>query len=331
MAIQSSGAISISEIQTEFGGENPISLSEYYRDGDYTTSNNTSVPTSGAISLSNFYGATGEITVTSEALINGLSNRKEMLASDFISSGGVLGIPANFWVWSDDTTVAALTIDIPCTVNNYGKIIGKGGTGVPAASAQQVGGPAIKINSGVSGVTVVNKPGAYIAGGGGASDGGNSGGGGAGGGAAKYYNYGGGAGGTLNAKGANGVGAFGNYGQNGQGGGAGGSGAGADSYNIYIYAVGGGGGRILPGTGGAAQGSYGGAGGSAGNAGGNSGTAAGGTEPAGPGGGGWGAYGGGVNSGARSGSGGGKAGGKAVEDSGVSYTLSNSGTIYGGT
>jgi hypothetical protein len=38
-----------------------------------------------------------------------------------------------------------------------------------------------------------------------------------------------------------------------------------------------------------------------------------------------------VNSGARSGSGGGKAGGKAVEDSGVSYTLSNSGIIYGGT
>jgi len=30
MVIQSSGAISLSNIQTEFGGTNPISLSEYY-------------------------------------------------------------------------------------------------------------------------------------------------------------------------------------------------------------------------------------------------------------------------------------------------------------
>ena len=33
MALQSSGAISLSDIQTEFGGGNPISLSEYYRGG----------------------------------------------------------------------------------------------------------------------------------------------------------------------------------------------------------------------------------------------------------------------------------------------------------
>jgi hypothetical protein len=30
MALPSSGAISFSQIQTEFGGTNPISLSEYY-------------------------------------------------------------------------------------------------------------------------------------------------------------------------------------------------------------------------------------------------------------------------------------------------------------
>ncbi len=45
---------SLLAIQNEFGGTNPISLSEYYRGGGLTTTNNTGVPTSGAISLGNF-------------------------------------------------------------------------------------------------------------------------------------------------------------------------------------------------------------------------------------------------------------------------------------
>lgn len=69
MAIVSSGTVSLSDIQTEFGGVNPISISEYYRNGLYTTSNNTGVPTSGEISISDFFGATdyvpGSITFSS--------------------------------------------------------------------------------------------------------------------------------------------------------------------------------------------------------------------------------------------------------------------------
>jgi hypothetical protein len=50
--------ISLGQIQTEFGGANPIALAgEYYRGAGYVTSNNTNVPTSGTIALSNFYGA----------------------------------------------------------------------------------------------------------------------------------------------------------------------------------------------------------------------------------------------------------------------------------
>lgn len=49
MALQTSGAISLSDIQSEFGGSNPISISEYYGAA-------SGVPTSGTISLSNFYG-----------------------------------------------------------------------------------------------------------------------------------------------------------------------------------------------------------------------------------------------------------------------------------
>jgi len=55
MALQSSGAISLSEIQTEFGGENPISISEYYGEG--------TLPASGEISFSNFYGQSAAIII----------------------------------------------------------------------------------------------------------------------------------------------------------------------------------------------------------------------------------------------------------------------------
>lgn len=59
MTIQSSGAISLSDLQDEFGGTAPISLSEYYKGGAFVSSGNTStsIPTSGAISMSDFYGA----------------------------------------------------------------------------------------------------------------------------------------------------------------------------------------------------------------------------------------------------------------------------------
>ena len=50
MALQTSGAISLLDIQNEFGGSNPISLSEYYGAA-------SGIPASGAISIGNFYGA----------------------------------------------------------------------------------------------------------------------------------------------------------------------------------------------------------------------------------------------------------------------------------
>jgi len=54
MALQSSGAISLANIQTEFGGTNPISLSEYYSTGN--------APASGEIQLAaDFYGTSNII------------------------------------------------------------------------------------------------------------------------------------------------------------------------------------------------------------------------------------------------------------------------------
>jgi hypothetical protein len=59
MAMPSSGTITFAQLQTEFGGSNPIGINEYYRGGGLVPdiAANAGVPTSGAISLSNFYNA----------------------------------------------------------------------------------------------------------------------------------------------------------------------------------------------------------------------------------------------------------------------------------
>ena len=60
MTIVSSGPISLLSVQDEFGGGNPIGMNEYYRGGAYvpTTGGGVdNIPSSGTISLYNFYGA----------------------------------------------------------------------------------------------------------------------------------------------------------------------------------------------------------------------------------------------------------------------------------
>jgi len=65
MALQSSGAISLANIQTEFGGTNPIGLSEYYRGGGLVPDSgpNAAIPTSGVISVSDFYGSANSLSL----------------------------------------------------------------------------------------------------------------------------------------------------------------------------------------------------------------------------------------------------------------------------
>ena len=285
---------------------------------------------------------------------------QEITVSSMISSGGTYTIPGGLWLWSDSTSTAALTIDIPCTIINNGYIIGRGGNGGHGVGANgQAGGHAIKINSGVTGVTIVNNSGAYIAGGGGGGasgvwfNHGPGGGGGAGGGigggnqlnAGTVYSQGG-LGGAIGQAGQDGP----NTGNNteGRGGTAGGSGGGVNenSGGVDSTGCGGGGGRVLPGVGvfariptGNGNDWPGGYGGGPLQAGGNNGyyshintTATGGAgiRAMGAGGGGWGAAGGScIYNGTTYSTGG--AAGKAINDSGVSYTLTNNGTVYGAT
>lgn len=387
MALQTSGAISLNDMHIEVGGTSGTTCS--LNDPDIRALIN--VDANGNQSIQQYYGKSSETQLpTSGSTVNGQVQLKEITASSYISSGGTLRIPSSMWVWSDSRTTAALTIDIPCTIINDGKIIGKGGNGGsgirvknlphPTTSAYNSGyhtanlgtgtdgGPAIKINSGVSNVTITNSSGAYIAGGGGGGgssgvepqnsySGGGGGAGGSEGGFADFNNNHGtgwpnyttngyqysefgiygtnnwgvpyiGFAGSLNEAAwtvsVNTSNSYWSKSYNAQAGGAGVTSAGEDQRSGGGY----GGGRILPGTRHAPSNRpYGGAGGEAGQNGG-----AGGNTGQSGGGGGWGSTGGKGYRGAFTSTQcqGGTAG-KAIEDSGVSYTLSNSGTIYGGT
>lgn len=57
MTLQSSGQMTFTDIQTEFGGSNPISLDEYYGAA-------SGIPSSGQISMNQFYGKSGTYSLT---------------------------------------------------------------------------------------------------------------------------------------------------------------------------------------------------------------------------------------------------------------------------
>jgi hypothetical protein len=55
MPLQSSGQIGAGNIRTEFNQTGEVTISDYYRNGSLVDFDQTSVPTSGEISFSNFY------------------------------------------------------------------------------------------------------------------------------------------------------------------------------------------------------------------------------------------------------------------------------------
>jgi hypothetical protein len=89
MTLPVSGPLTLTDIQGEFGGDNPVSLSEYYAGGDYvgagTTGTYGAVPSSGRISIRDFYG-----TSRSTTTVNYVS----------VQAGGVF--PTNVYLTSAD-------------------------------------------------------------------------------------------------------------------------------------------------------------------------------------------------------------------------------------
>ena len=74
MTLPSSGPLALTDIQTEFGGSNPIGMNEYYAGGGLvpagTTGTYGAVPSSGALSVQNFYGTSNYIPVYVEDLFS---------------------------------------------------------------------------------------------------------------------------------------------------------------------------------------------------------------------------------------------------------------------
>jgi hypothetical protein len=339
MTLPGSGTLLFSQIQTEFGGSNPVSLTEYYRGGGLVGSNNTGVPTSGVISVTDFYGAVAIFTITLS------SNQADYNLATAASNAGwngsspvVLNINSSVFLYSTSTTNAGLIISNAfsssgLTINNSGNIIGMGGAGgTPSATTAlrngSAGGSAISNAS--SNVALVINSGAYVAGGGGGGGAGLNGDHSAGGGS------GAGSSGTPGSAGAavsytrGDLGTFSAAGcQAGGRSAATPSGSEDDGPN---HATGQSGGRVLPGQSSALSGFSWQSGGSsaiyyfiAGGAGGAAGSNGGDGQPGG--GGGWGAAGG---SGQYDG-GGGTTGAAGAAISGTAISTTNNGTIYGAT
>jgi len=101
MTIQPSGPISLSDLQTEFGGSNPISLNEYYRGGgtiplNYPTNiANGSIPLSGQNSLGNYYNTLSDFYMAGDDLnvyFNGTDHiRYSGLATAYVTTIDKIG------------------------------------------------------------------------------------------------------------------------------------------------------------------------------------------------------------------------------------------------
>lgn len=246
MAIPSSGEIKISEIATEFGDTAPNQMSEYYRGGGLVpdTPANAAVPTSGQITVANFYGAQNRASVplTISADTQNYDVYTQASSSPTYSAGSTdvtLTISPGVAVGSSSTGAYALSVPSSfnpadtVTIVNNGTVIGRGGnggrgSGGPTApgGAGGTGGNAVYVNFPT---TITNN--GTLAGAGGGGGGGGSGGaygsGGGGGGGAGYTAGSGGAGGPYApGSGSPGTLTSGGSGGGGLGGGPGGAGGG---------------------------------------------------------------------------------------------------------
>jgi len=291
MALPSSGAISIGAINTEFGRASTAqtSMSQLYRGGGIVTSNNTNVPTSGQISLSQFYGASNLFTFVIASNQTNANLRTLAVNAGWNQSSAVQAtINSGIYCSSNSTGTPALTVSgsFPGGVSliNNGIIVGQGGGGWTGATARSIlpatdatpGGVGGLALSASIGVTITNN--GTIAGGGGGGGGGGGrrlstgegttvvhGGGGGGGRSGLTNSAGGAAGGsgasaggsgTVSAAGSGGAGESDDGlvgGQGGNGGGLGSAGAaglaGSGGTTRGSLAAGGGGGAAVSGNG----------------------------------------------------------------------------------
>jgi hypothetical protein len=269
MAIQTSGIITLSDIQTEFGGSNPVSLSEYYAGGSYvpsgTSGTNGAVPASGGISLSDFYGTSALFAFNITTNATNANLRTLAVAAGWNGSSAVACTINSGVIISGNTagnSTAAMTIDgsFPAgvTLVNNGQIRGRGGDGADGVvnSTGSTGGRGGRALTATVAASIDNQGNIWAGGGGGGSGGTNkdirSGGG--GGGRSSNVNSSGGIGpgnsagnGTLSAAGS-GSGGGDLAGNGGNGGDVGAAGAAGTNYAGTSGGAGGAGGQAVNGN-----------------------------------------------------------------------------------
>ena len=107
MALQASGAISLADIQGEFGGSNPIGLNEYY-------SAAAGIPASGVISIGDFYGASASSPFSVFNAVNvesGSAAGYSLYSTKSTTSGAVIG------------STGAAGVAIRVMMNTYGVFV----------------------------------------------------------------------------------------------------------------------------------------------------------------------------------------------------------------
>jgi hypothetical protein len=261
MPLPSSGPITIQQIATEFGGTAPHSLSEYYRGGAFVanTPANANIPASGAIALSNFYGAS-KSRVTVNLVISTNTQNYDVYVNrgpNYVAGNTdvILTINSGVFLGATSTGVYALVVsssfsagDTVSIINN-GTILGMGGGGGAGGFAGNAGGGGGGGNTmQISRATRITNNGVIASGGGGGGGGGagvinkSQARGGGGGGGAGYLSGGGGSpnggAGSTTAGGAGGGGQPG-AGSGGVGGGRGANGASGTNGNTGFAAGGG--------------------------------------------------------------------------------------------
>ena len=233
MAVKSSGALSFAtDIVGEFSDSTPHSLSEFYKGGGKVpdAAGNGNVPTSGAISMGDFYGAVNRtalsLTIASnQSNYNIFSNKGASYVAGVtdvtltINSGATVGTTSTAAVALDTGTGWASGDTI--TIINNGLVKGQGGNGGDGGDGNATGFVVTDGTDGTAGgnafraqfATTIDNNGTFAGGGGGggggaAAVGGSKGiavyGGGGGGGGAGVNGGSGGSGGTaINASAGN--------------------------------------------------------------------------------------------------------------------------------
>lgn len=117
MAIQSAGQISLAQIRNEFGQTGQVSISDYYRNGGLVDADQSSVPLSGEISFTDFYGVDKPSSGTSATFYDVNTYYFRVIAND----PGVYDIDV-MWngVIVTSTTVNRTTLPSEVTTSNNG-------------------------------------------------------------------------------------------------------------------------------------------------------------------------------------------------------------------